>query len=81
MYKFFIWIIIILFVSVYYKKYKCKWYFNYHLISKKYNLVMLEFIYYNDKNEIKKGKMIVPKDSVLNLIEVLEQCFLEKISF
>lgn len=80
MYKFLLWIIIILISSAYYKKCKCKWYFNYRLINNKYNLVQLEFIYYDSKYNLKKGKLIVPKDSANSLIEILELCFLEKIS-
>lgn len=79
MYKFFIWILIIIISTSFYKKYKCSWYFNYHIINKKYNLVMIEFLYYYEVDKIKKGKIIVPKDSSSELIEVLEECFLEKI--
>lgn len=81
MIRFFIWLSLILISISYYKKYRCNWYFQTKLVDEKYNLVLIEFLYYDKKLNIKKGKILVPKDSSSEMKELLEEHFLEKISF
>lgn len=80
MIKFFIWLVSVIIFFVYYKKYKCDWYFKYRIINRKYNLVLVNFIYYDKNNIIKNGKMVVPKMDADEIINILEECFLEKIN-
>lgn len=80
MIKFFIWLLLVVIFFIYYNKYKCDWYFNFYLINRKYNLVLINFIYYDKNNNIRHGKMIVPKSDAREIINILEECFLEKIN-
>jgi len=80
MIKFFIWLLFVFIIYVWYKKYKFKWYFNYRVINKKYNLVTVEFLYYDKSNIIRKGKLVVQKMDSLDIINILQECFIEKIN-
>ncbi len=80
MIKFFIWLLFVFIIYVWYKKYKFKWYFNCRVINKKYNLVTVEFLYYDKSNIIRKGKLVVQKMDSLDIINILQECFIEKIA-
>lgn len=80
MIKFFIWLLFVFIIYIWYKKYKFKWYFNYRVINKKYNLVTVEFLYYDNSNIIRKGKLVVQKMDSLDIINILQECFIEKIA-
>lgn len=80
MIRFLIWLLFVFILYLWYRKYKFTWYFNYRVINKKYNLVTVEFLYYDKSNIIRKGKLVVEKMDSQDIINILQECFIEKIS-
>lgn len=79
MIRFFLFVFIIIIIIKFISKNKLHYYFNYKLIDTKYNLCELNYIYYDNNNIIRKDKMIVIKSDCENIIEVLEDCYLNNI--
>lgn len=76
MIRFFLTIIII---TLLVRKNQKHYYFNSKIISNKYNLSELRYIYYDNNNMIRKDKMIILNSDIEEIIEILEECFNKKI--
>lgn len=77
MIRFFVFIIIVFIAFC--KYYKKSPFFNIEVISKKYNLVNLKYIYLNDYNYIRKDNIILLYEDALEISNVLEDCYINKI--
>ena len=73
--------LVILLVSIYlYIKYHEQHpYFKVELISKKYNLANLQFIYLNKSDYIEGSNMILLLEDAKELMDVLEDCYIDNI--
>lgn len=80
MIRFFIWLLFTLTIVKFYKKYKYNWYFRIDEYDELEDLVLINFLYYDKQNNIKKGRIIVGTESGLEIKNLLEELFLEKIS-
>lgn len=80
MIRFFIWLLLTLIIVKFYKKYKYNWYFRIDEYDELEDLVLINFLYYDKQNNIKKGRIIVGTESGLEIKNLLEELFLEKIS-
>lgn len=80
MIRFFIWLLLTLIIVKFYKKYKYNWYFRIDEYDELEDLVLINFLYYDKQKNIKKGKIIVGTESGLEIKNLLEELFLEKIS-
>jgi hypothetical protein len=80
MIRFFIWLLLTLIIVKFYKKYKYNWYFRIDEYDELKDLVLINFLYYDKQNNIKKGRIIVGTESGLEIKSLLEELFLEKIS-
>jgi hypothetical protein len=79
MIRFFFFLILCYFLYKYIKKASRYYYFNYKQISDKYNLYELNYIYYDEYNQIRKDKMVVLKSDIEDIINILEILFNSKI--
>lgn len=79
MIRFFIWLFLTLIMLNYYKKYKYNWHFQISDLNDNLDLNLIIFLYYDKDKNIKKGKIIVPRESSFEIKELLEDLFLEKI--
>lgn len=79
MIRFFLLFIMLYFLCKYIKRASKDYYFNYKQISDKYNLYEINYIYYDKYNQIRKDKMIVLKNDVEDIINILEILFNSKI--
>jgi hypothetical protein len=79
MIRFFLLLIILYFLCIYIKKASKDYYFNYKQISDKYNLYELNYIYYDEYNQIRKDKMIILKSDIEDIMNILEILFNSKI--
>lgn len=80
MIRFFIWLLLTLIIVKFYKKYKYNWYFRIDEYDELEDLVLINFLYYDKQNNIKKGRIIVGTESGLEIKSLLEELFLEKIA-
>lgn len=79
MIRFLIWLFLTLIIINYYKKYKYNWHFQISDLNDNLDLNLIIFLYYDKDKNIKKGKIIVPRESSFEIKELLEDLFLEKI--
>ena len=79
MIRFFLLLIILYFLCIYFKIACIDYYFNYKQISDKYNLYELNYIYYDEYNQIRKDKMIILKSDIEDIMNILEILFNSKI--
>ena len=79
MIRFFILLFLTLIIINYYKKYKYNWHFQISDLNDNLDLNLIIFLYYDKDKNIKKGKIIVPRESSCEIKELLEDLFLEKI--
>ncbi len=79
MIRFFIWLFLTLIIVNYYKKYKYTWHFQITDLTDNLDLSLIIFLYYDKNKYIKKGRIIVPRESSFEIKELLEDLFLEKI--
>ncbi|MEG0266820.1 MAG: hypothetical protein RSB77_01035 [Bacilli bacterium] len=74
-------VIILCILSYFYVKYSSKdYYFTIAHFDNIYNLVELNYIYYDELNIIRKDKLIVLKEDSYELLEILEEIFRSKIT-
>ena len=80
MIKIFLMPLILYIVFYYIRLRKNDYYFNYKIIDEERNLVLLNYIYYDQDKIIRKDKMIIPESYALDIINAFEECFNKNIS-